>query len=199
MVAPFPLVKLGALAVRQVSKPLANYIKSRAKSSPFFRTWVCMPPAQMYHWIEVNVKMKLLNLGKPREVQPLTEAAAVELGAELLGEFVIFCVAASTLTAEYIRQSRKASAEASALEERWNGVESRIEELEYLVNKQNAEIRELTRVTYSVDSSLKSILSGDKNGTDSNHRDSSIVAIKKGVITKAIEDAQDKMSGKKQT
>ena len=98
MVAPFPIVKLGVLAVRQVSKPLANAIKTRAKNSPFFRTYICMPPAQMYHWIEVNVKMKMLNLGKPREVKKLNEAMAIDLGAELLGEFIIFTVASVTLT-----------------------------------------------------------------------------------------------------
>lgn len=42
----FPIVKLGYLAIKQVSKPLANLIKQNAKASPFFRKYVCMPPAQ---------------------------------------------------------------------------------------------------------------------------------------------------------
>ncbi|KAK7487161.1 hypothetical protein BaRGS_00021656 [Batillaria attramentaria] len=42
----FPIVKLGYLAIKQISKPLANVIKSRAKVHPFFRKYVCMPPAQ---------------------------------------------------------------------------------------------------------------------------------------------------------
>ncbi|KAK4337057.1 hypothetical protein RND71_044187 [Anisodus tanguticus] len=42
--------------------------------------------------------MKLMNIGKPREVVKLNEAMAIDLGAELLGEFVIFTVAAATLT-----------------------------------------------------------------------------------------------------
>lgn len=57
-----------------------------------------MPPAQMYHYFEVNVKMKLMNVSKPREVVKLNEAMAIDLGAELLGEFVIFFVASLTLT-----------------------------------------------------------------------------------------------------
>lgn len=61
-VGAFPLIKLGALAVRQVAKPLANLIKSRAKNSKFFRDYICMPPAQMYHYFDVNVKMKLLGM-----------------------------------------------------------------------------------------------------------------------------------------
>lgn len=59
-VGAFPLIKLAALAIRQVSKPLANRIKTSAKNSPFFRNYICMPPAQIYHYFEVNVKMKLL-------------------------------------------------------------------------------------------------------------------------------------------
>ena len=57
-----------------------------------------MPPAQMYHYFDVNVKMRLMNVGKPREVVKLNEAMAIDLGAELLGEFIIFFVASATLT-----------------------------------------------------------------------------------------------------
>ena len=179
----FPIIKLGTLAFRQIAKPLANVIKNRAKESPFFRTYICMPPAQTYHWLEVNVKMKLLGmsfililkpitpnpseqtsdcmltlliyyliqgLGKPSSVQKLNEQMAIELGAEMLGEFIIFSAAVITLGLEYTRQARKGAAEAQALEERWNGVESRIEELEFLVDKQSTEIRELTRIVYTI-------------------------------------------------
>ena len=44
--AAFPVAKLGALLLRQVSKPIASFAKERAKSHPFFRKYVCMPPAQ---------------------------------------------------------------------------------------------------------------------------------------------------------
>lgn len=42
----FPLIKLGALLLRQVSKPIVNYTMQKAKSNEFFRKYVCMPPAQ---------------------------------------------------------------------------------------------------------------------------------------------------------
>jgi hypothetical protein len=38
--APFPLVKLAIVFFKQVSKPLANQIKTRAKSSEFFKKYV---------------------------------------------------------------------------------------------------------------------------------------------------------------
>ena len=140
----FPLIKLGALAVRQVAKPLANSMKARAKNSPFFRDYVCMPPAQLYHWLEVNVKMRMLNLGKPREVAKLDQNAAIELGADLLGEFIIFTVAAVTLTLEYMRQSRNSAKAAAELEERWNNVETKLKALDETITQQTQVLTLLT-------------------------------------------------------
>jgi hypothetical protein len=89
------------LALKQIAKPIANVIKTRAKSSPFFRKYVCMPPAQFYNWVEVKTKMWALNLGKPTAVPKLSEAMAIELGANLLGEVVIFVVGAGMLIFNY--------------------------------------------------------------------------------------------------
>lgn len=47
--AAFPVAKLGTLLLKQVSKPIANFVKERAKNKPFFRKYVCMPPAQCKH------------------------------------------------------------------------------------------------------------------------------------------------------
>ena len=43
---PFPLIKLGYLALKHISKPLANSIKLKAKSTPFLRNRVLLPVAQ---------------------------------------------------------------------------------------------------------------------------------------------------------
>lgn len=46
VVGAFPVAKLGALLLRQISKPIANVVARQAKNSPIFRRYVCMPPAQ---------------------------------------------------------------------------------------------------------------------------------------------------------
>lgn len=46
VIGAFPAAKLGALLIKQVSKPIASVVKNQAKSSPVFRKYVCMPPAQ---------------------------------------------------------------------------------------------------------------------------------------------------------
>lgn len=43
---PFPLIKLGYLALKHISKPLANGIKMKAKSTPFLRNRILLPAAQ---------------------------------------------------------------------------------------------------------------------------------------------------------
>jgi optic atrophy 3 protein len=48
-----------------------------------------------------------LNLGSPAAVPRLNEAMAIDLGANLLGETIIFITAAGILIFEYSRSSRK--------------------------------------------------------------------------------------------
>lgn len=57
----------------------------------------------VYNWCEVKAKMWVLNLGKPVNIPVLNEAMAIELGANLLGEGIVFIIAAGVLIAEYNR------------------------------------------------------------------------------------------------
>ena len=64
------------------------------------------------------------NLGKPKEVVKLNEQAAIELGSDILGEMVMFLIAATTVVFEYNRQSRKSTEEKSAMESRLMQIEA---------------------------------------------------------------------------
>jgi hypothetical protein len=55
VVGAFPIAKLGTLVVRQVSKPIANVLIKRAKTYPFFRQYICMPPAQCKYFVLVSI------------------------------------------------------------------------------------------------------------------------------------------------
>ncbi|XP_074932457.1 optic atrophy 3 protein [Phalacrocorax aristotelis] len=103
----FPLAKLLTLGARQLSRPLAARIKAGARASPFFRAYVCLPPAQLYHWAEMRAKMRLMGF-RGAAVKPLNEDAAAELGAELLGEAIVFGVGGLCLYLEYARQAGQA-------------------------------------------------------------------------------------------
>lgn len=63
----------------------------------------CLNKHTVYNWVEVKTKMWALNLGKPVNVPQLNETMAIELGANLLGEVIIFTIGAGLLIYEYVR------------------------------------------------------------------------------------------------
>ena len=83
MVAAFPLAKLGVLVVKQISKPLANAIAKRARNSSFFKKCV-ITSANIFHWADVKVRMRILNLGKVTKVPKLDEKKAIDTGAQVI-------------------------------------------------------------------------------------------------------------------
>ncbi|KAJ3661123.1 hypothetical protein Zmor_005538 [Zophobas morio] len=141
----FPVAKLGALLIKQISKPIANAVKQGAKSSPVFRKYVCLPPAQFYNWCETKTKMWLLHLGQPVNLTVLNEAASIELGANLLGETVIFAIAAGILVLEYNRSSKKEAAKEEARLKEIQDLKDSLRDLFIQTEEQGAHIRELTR------------------------------------------------------
>lgn len=60
-------------------------------------------PLSVYNWVEVKTRMWVLNLGKPVKVPELNETQAIELGANLLGETIIYTIGAGLLIFEYMR------------------------------------------------------------------------------------------------
>ncbi|XP_029862364.1 optic atrophy 3 protein homolog [Aquila chrysaetos chrysaetos] len=129
----FPLAKLLTLGARQLSRPLAARIKAGARASPFFRAYICLPPAQLYHWVEMRAKMRLMGF-RGAAIKPLNEEAAAELGAELLGEAIVFGVGGLCLYLEYARQAgqarRREEEQAAALREVGERLERLREELD---------------------------------------------------------------------
>ncbi|KAL9900462.1 putative OPA3-like protein CG13603 [Glossina fuscipes fuscipes] len=152
VIGAFPVVKLAVLAVKQVSKPLANVIKNHAKGNPLFRHYICMPPAQLYNWIEVKTKMWALNLGRPIQVPPLNEAMAIELGANLLGECIIFAIGAAALIVEYSRQLKKEAKKEENLQLEKAELTNRMAEINFRIERQDAQLREISRVVSELES-----------------------------------------------
>ncbi|CAK1583686.1 unnamed protein product [Parnassius mnemosyne] len=165
VVGAFPIAKLSVLLIKQISKPIANACKERAKNSPFFRTYVCMPPAQFYNWCEVKAKMWILNLGKPVNIPVLSQEMAIELGANLLGETVIFIIGAGLLVVEYNRQSKKEAAKEAKREEEMKHITGTITDLYFTVQHQQTQLRELERMIHSI-SEKKPMPSTPKGPTD---------------------------------
>ncbi|EDV23782.1 uncharacterized protein TRIADDRAFT_7238, partial [Trichoplax adhaerens] len=136
-----PLAKLFYLGIKQISKPLVYRIKTAAKGSPFFRKYICIPPAQAHHWLELNVKMRLMGFKGRAEIKPLNEANAIELGSEILGETLIFGIAAGTILAEYYRGQRNERKKEDVQNETLALLVEKVSELELQMHQQSAELR----------------------------------------------------------
>ncbi|CAO2626691.1 Optic atrophy 3 protein homolog, partial [Lemmus lemmus] len=125
VVGAFPMAKLFYLGIRQVSKPLANRIKEAARRSEFFKTYICLPPAQLYHWVEMRTKMRIMGF-RGTAIKPLNEEAAAELGAELLGEATIFIVGGGCLVLEYWRHQTQQRNKEEEQKAAWNALQDEV-------------------------------------------------------------------------
>ncbi len=155
--AAFPLAKLGFLVVKQVSKPIAKSIAERAKVSPFFKNWVCIPVAQLFHFYEVRVKMAALNLGtgKVTKVPKLSETQAVQQGAELLSEMIILSIASGILIYEYNRSKEKEEAKEEKIKADREAIKDKIYNLELKVEKQSVQIRNLAKTAIHLEEEIQ--------------------------------------------
>ena len=104
-------------------------------------------------------------------------------------------VAVLTIAGEYYRQSKKASAEAAALEERWQRVENKILDLEFLVERHATEIRELNRMIHTNQSSIKrfasTLFSSSSTSKPTDNSDNSEKNV--DIMKSSIDDAVDKI------
>jgi len=155
--AAFPLAKLGFLLIKQVSKPIAKSIAQRAKNSPFFKNWICIPVAQAFHFYEVKVKMTALNLGSGRvtKVPKLSETQAVQQGAELLSEIIILSIASGILIYEYNRSKEKEEAKEEKIKADRETIKDKIYNLEVKVEKQSVQIRNLAKTAIHLEEEIQ--------------------------------------------
>ena len=89
-----------------------------------------------------------MNLGKPTKVAKLNEQMAIELGASLMGEVIIFSVAGGCLVLEYNRQVTK---EAKKEELRLMQFQKFTDDIKELNNKSNRQEQELEYLRTSLE------------------------------------------------
>ena len=105
----------------------------------------------VYHRLEFHIRMRLMGHKGKIEVEPLKENAAVDLGAEMLGEVVVFSIGVAVLYAEYRRQKRGENREENKHQENFRNLQSKVEELALCVEKQNKEIEQLNKFLLKID------------------------------------------------
>lgn len=78
-------------------------------------------------------------------IKPLNEDAAAELGAELLGEAIIFLVGGGCMVLEYSRQASNARRKEEELNESITSLQTQLAELTLTTETLDAQLREINR------------------------------------------------------
>lgn len=126
-------LKIGTLLLKTLSKPLANSLKRRAQSNQRFERF-CVGLAQVYNNVDSRLKQSILDY-KSEPIKPLSEARAVELGANFLSELIIFGVGAATIIFETVRTSQNTKKKKILAEERLQLQEEELSRLKSHVSR----------------------------------------------------------------
>jgi hypothetical protein len=143
-----PMIKLGGLVARTLTKPLARVVKARSKVHPLLNA-VCGGLGQQQHRLSMKLHMGFRGISN-YTIKPLPPDQAVEQGADLVGELLIFSVALGAASLEYSRSAASARVkeakqkELQLKEER--EMEARFEYLEDQVVWLEDRLEQLTRV-----------------------------------------------------
>lgn len=88
----------------------------------------------------MRAKMRIMGF-RAEAVKPLNEAAAAELGAELLGEAIIFVTACSCLMLEYWRQQSHRRRKKQQQRLSWDALQEEVGQLALGLEALQAEVR----------------------------------------------------------
>lgn len=142
-----PVLKLGTLALKTLSKPIASRLKQQAGLHPKFRN-IIVSIAQANHRVTTTMQRRLYGHATNVEIRPLDEEKAVQAAVDLLGEAFVFSVAVAALFFEVQRSSRseakKEELRRQELEQMSERDEALSREMESLKNKMQ-ELEQLAR------------------------------------------------------
>ncbi|KAL8113065.1 OPA3-like protein [Apium graveolens] len=100
-----PLLKLGTLALKTISKPIAARLKTEAGLHPRFRQSI-INIAQANHRFTTTIQRRIYGHATDVEIRPLNEEKAVQAAVDLIGELFVFSVAGAAVVFEVHRSAR---------------------------------------------------------------------------------------------
>ncbi|XP_064955763.1 OPA3-like protein isoform X2 [Musa acuminata AAA Group] len=100
-----PVVKLGSLVLRTLSKPIAYRLKQQTGNYPKFREYI-IGLAQANHRFTTTIQRRLYGQATDVKIRPLNEEKAVQAAADLIGELFVFSVAGAAIIFEVQRSAR---------------------------------------------------------------------------------------------
>ncbi|KDP36256.1 hypothetical protein JCGZ_09821 [Jatropha curcas] len=141
------VLKLGTLALRTISKPIASKLKQAAGLHPKFR-YLIINFAQVNHRFSTTIQRRIYGHRTDILIRPLNEGKAVQAAADILGEFFVFTVAGIAIIYEVQRNSRaqarkeeKHRQEIEAMKQKRSALEKEVE----LLRQKLQEVEQLSR------------------------------------------------------
>nr|GMD91920.1 OPA3-like protein [Ipomoea batatas] len=140
-----PLLKLGTLALKTLSKPVAARLKKEAGRHPKFRNFI-VSFAQANHRITTTMQRRIYGHATDVEIRPLNEEKAVQSAVDLLGELFIFSVGVAALIFEVQRSSRSEAKKEELRQKEMEAVRLREDELAREIEALKHQIQELEQL-----------------------------------------------------
>ncbi|XP_066309663.1 uncharacterized protein [Miscanthus floridulus] len=139
-----PLVKLGSLAFRTLSKPIAARLKYNAGIHPKFRGLI-IGLAQANHRFTTNMQRRVYGRATDSHIRPLNEEKAIQAAADLLGELFVFSVAGAAIIYEVQRSARSEARKEEVRSQEIEAIKKREEQLAQEVQLMKQKISEMER------------------------------------------------------
>ncbi|KAK4711118.1 hypothetical protein R3W88_005631 [Solanum pinnatisectum] len=140
-----PLLKLGTLALKTLSKPIGSRLKQQAGLHPKFRNFI-VSMAQANHRITTTMQRRLYGHATNVEIWPLDEEKAVQAAVDLLGEAFVFSVAVAALYFEVQRSSRSEAKKEELRKQELEQMRERDDSLSREVESLKSKIQELEQL-----------------------------------------------------
>jgi hypothetical protein len=144
MAAGLPLLKLSALLVKTISKPVGMFFKAQAQKEPRVAK-LFMDVGQRMHYVQSRINVVASGY-KFVGVKPLPNDQALNDGAGTMSELLVLSLSATIVIYEYQKSAIKDRDKANALnaekqtqrfltEQRFKDIESRLQHIEALLEK----------------------------------------------------------------
>ncbi|XP_044460571.1 OPA3-like protein [Mangifera indica] len=140
-----PVVKLGTLVLKTLSKPLAAKLKQQAAFHPRFRQFI-IGIAQANHRITTRMQRRIHSHATDVEIRPLNEEKAVQAAVDLIGEIFIFSVAGAAVIFEVQRSARSEARKEEIRKQEMEALRQRDENLSREVELLRQKLEELEQL-----------------------------------------------------
>ncbi|KAK9268974.1 hypothetical protein L1049_000741 [Liquidambar formosana] len=139
------VLKLGTLAIRTISKPIASRLKKDAGLHPRFREFI-FGIAQANHRFTTTVQRLIYGHATDVVIRPLNEEKAIQAAADLLGEFFLFSVAGIALIFDVQRTSRAEARKEELRKQELEALRRKREDLEKEIQFLNQKLSKLEQL-----------------------------------------------------